>query len=149
MAAPATAVVAGFVTLWLAVRSDDGLVADDYYRQGLAINRALDKEHEAARLGIRLRVEPSPGLLRVRLEGDSRPAALTVRLVHSTRAGSDLRLRLGARRPQVYEASLPALPPGHWHVAVQDARATWRVDGDWSGAERPFRLEAAPTKGAP
>jgi hypothetical protein len=43
MLMPATAVVAGFITLWLAITSFDGLVADDYYKQGLAINQTLAK----------------------------------------------------------------------------------------------------------
>ena len=41
MLMPATAIVAGFITLWLAITSFDGLVADDYYKQGLAINQTL------------------------------------------------------------------------------------------------------------
>ena len=44
MAGPAAVVVAGFATLWLAVSSNDGLVADDYYKQGLAINQTLQRE---------------------------------------------------------------------------------------------------------
>ena len=41
MLMPATAIVAGFITLWLAITSFDGLVADDYYKQGLAVNQTL------------------------------------------------------------------------------------------------------------
>jgi hypothetical protein len=32
-------IVAGAVTVWLAVVSNDGLVTDDYYKQGLAVNQ--------------------------------------------------------------------------------------------------------------
>ncbi|RPI42555.1 MAG: hypothetical protein EHM59_17550, partial [Betaproteobacteria bacterium] len=39
MAAPAAAVLAGAVTLALAIQSYDGLVAEDYYKQGLAVNQ--------------------------------------------------------------------------------------------------------------
>jgi hypothetical protein len=41
IAGPALVVVAGFVTLWLAVRTPDPVVAEDYYRQGVEINRTL------------------------------------------------------------------------------------------------------------
>jgi hypothetical protein len=37
MAPPATAVLAGIATVWIAVASADGLVAEDYYKQGLAM----------------------------------------------------------------------------------------------------------------
>ncbi len=40
-AGPLTVIVASVFTLWLAVRSEDGLVADDYYKRGLAINQTL------------------------------------------------------------------------------------------------------------
>ena len=41
IAGPAVVVVAGFATLWLAMRTPDPVVAPDYYRQGVEINRAL------------------------------------------------------------------------------------------------------------
>ena len=52
MAGPAIVIVAGFVTLWLAVNSDDGLVADDYYKRGLAINQTLSRGQAARDLGL-------------------------------------------------------------------------------------------------
>ena len=48
MAGPVAAVVAGAITLWIAVTHQDALVADDYYKQGLAINRTLDRQTAAA-----------------------------------------------------------------------------------------------------
>ena len=38
---PAVVVVASFVTFWLAWRSPDALVSEDYYREGIEINRTL------------------------------------------------------------------------------------------------------------
>ena len=47
MAGPAIVVVAGLVTAFLAVTTSDGLVAEDYYRRGIEINRALTREERA------------------------------------------------------------------------------------------------------
>ena len=69
MSVPATAVVAGIITLWLAVSSADGLVAEDYYKQGLAINRVIEREEAAQRLGLTASVAPVPGRLELRLDG--------------------------------------------------------------------------------
>ena len=79
---PAVVVVAGFVTLWLAVSSSDGLVAEDYYKQGLAINRVIEREEAAQKLGLTARIVPIPGRLVVRLSGTpgAHPPALFVRL---------------------------------------------------------------------
>ncbi len=38
---PALVVLASFVTLWLAIRTPDPVVAEDYYRRGVEINRTL------------------------------------------------------------------------------------------------------------
>lgn len=39
---PAAVVVASFVTLYLAVRTPDPVVAEDYYRKGVEINKTLE-----------------------------------------------------------------------------------------------------------
>jgi len=39
---PAVVVVAGFVTLYLAIRMPDPVVDADYYRKGIEINKTLD-----------------------------------------------------------------------------------------------------------
>jgi len=44
LAGPALVVVASFVTLWLAMRSPDPVVAEDYYRQGIEINKQLARD---------------------------------------------------------------------------------------------------------
>ena len=53
MAGPAIVIVAGFVTAWLAIISNDGLVTDDYYKQGLALNQRLQRDHDASDRGWR------------------------------------------------------------------------------------------------
>lgn len=41
VAGPALVVVAGFVTLYLAISRPDPVVSEDYYRQGIEINKTL------------------------------------------------------------------------------------------------------------
>ena len=48
MAGPAIVVVAGIVTAVIAFTGADGVIADDYYKQGMAINRTLAREAKAA-----------------------------------------------------------------------------------------------------
>jgi hypothetical protein len=128
MALPAAAVVASAVTVWLAVVSEDGLVADDYYRRGLAINQEIRRDQAAHELGIVASLESRAGVLRVRLSGRAAPPeALFATLVHATRAGHDLRLRLPRVLPGVYETGLPELPAGKWRVVLEDPRGEWRI----------------------
>ena len=128
MAAPAAAIVGCAVTIWLAMATADGLVADDYYRQGLAINREIRRDQVARDLGVAASVEAFNGVLRVRLAGRAAPPeALFAKLVHATRAGHDLRLRLPRVAPETYETALPRLPAGKWRVVLEDPRGEWRV----------------------
>jgi hypothetical protein len=126
MSGPAAVVLAGSVTTWIAFATADGLVADDYYRRGLAINRVLAREETARRLGLSAEVRFEPRKLVVHLHGES-PEALFANLAHATRAGHDMRLRLARTDSGAYEAALPPLPPGHWHVVLEEPRGTWRI----------------------
>lgn len=44
IAGPAAVVVAGFITLAIAIRTPDPVIADDYYKRGLEINKTLSEE---------------------------------------------------------------------------------------------------------
>jgi hypothetical protein len=126
MAGPGTVLVAGAITTWIAFASADGLVADDYYKQGLAVNRVLAKEEAARRLGVSAEVRIGAGAIVVRLAGQH-PPALFVQLAHATRAGHDVRLRLAPNAGGDYEAELPPLAPGRWRIVIEDPRGAWRV----------------------
>lgn len=149
MAAPAAAIVAGVITLLLAVQSFDGLVAEDYYKRGLAVNQVLARAEHAARLGLnaRLTIAAEPqGAVRVELHGavGALPAALTLAMSHPTRAGMDQRLPLPQGSPGVYVGRVAPLAPGRWHVILEDAAATWRIRGELTAPhERTVELTAA------
>ena len=75
MSGPAAVLVAGAITAWIAFASADGLVAEDYYKQGLAINKLLEREEAARRLGVSAEITLRPGKIRVELKGE-KPQAL-------------------------------------------------------------------------
>lgn len=124
MAGPLAVLVAGAVTTWIAFASADGLVAEDYYKQGMAINRRLAREEAARRQGISAQVELSSQIT-VTLQGAA-PEALFVHLAHATRAGHDVRLRLAPSGGK-YVADLPPLPPGRWRILIEDPRGAWLI----------------------
>jgi hypothetical protein len=61
IALPATAVVAGLITLYIATVNRDTLVRDDYYKEGLALNQDLARSRRAADLGITAELAYDPG----------------------------------------------------------------------------------------
>src|SRR5690606_8128646 len=101
MAEPAAAVVAGAGTVGLAVASYDGLVVEDYYKEGLAVNQRLARVQAAETLGIEgslviASADGGPVEARLRAERGALPPAVTLALSHPTRAGLDQQVHLAA-----------------------------------------------------
>ena len=63
LSGPAVVVVAGFVTLYLAVRTPDPVVSEDYYRQGININQTLDAESAKLAPAIQARNHAATGVV--------------------------------------------------------------------------------------
>ncbi len=145
MAGPAAVLVAGGVTLWIAFSTFDGLVAQDYYKQGMAVNKVLAKEENAARLGLRAAIELAGDRHRIAVTlAGAEPRELRVHFSHATRSGHDLALRLARVAPGRYEAAVPGeLPPGRWNVNLEGPDGEWRLAGEWSGRESSFTLGGA------
>jgi uncharacterized protein len=129
---PATVVVASFITLYLAIRSDDGLVEDDYYVHGKEINRVLDREHAAQRYGLQGRalLDAAHGTIRVQLSSNApiAPARLNLKLLYATRAGQDHSITLTRGADGAYQAALPTLTQGHWYLQL--SADDWRLNGE-------------------
>ncbi len=57
---PASVVVASLYTVYIANRGADDLVVDEYYKDGLAINRQLEKEQRSLATGHQRQADTSP-----------------------------------------------------------------------------------------
>jgi hypothetical protein len=131
MAGPAIVIVAGIVTAWLAVTSSDGLVTEDYYKQGLAAGETLARSRHAEALGLQAGLRLTAEGVQVRLNGNGQvpmPDALTVMLSHPTRAGLDQQSRL-RRDGEVYAGAMHLPASGHWLILIEDEARTWRLMG--------------------
>ncbi len=131
MAGPAIVVVAGVFTAWLAVKHEDGLVADDYYKRGLAINQELRRDAAAAALDVKARIMFGDTAVRVFLSvPEPMPKRLALQLVHPTRAALDKRIVLDASPAGWYEGQLAGWGAGRWGVLLEDDAQTWRLTGE-------------------
>lgn len=147
MAGPAIVVVAGFVTLWLAIASYDGLVADDYYKRGLGINRMLERAERAVALNLVADVDVEPdGNARVILTSSAAPltnvpSMVRLTLIHPTRAGADRRIEMQRGPDGIYRGQAGLLPEGRWRVGVETEE--WRLPAvQVEGAIRAQRIRA-------
>jgi hypothetical protein len=138
IAGPAIVVVAGFVTLFIAVRTDDGLVAKDYYKRGLAINRTLAREARAESMHLSAQLEFVDGDVRVNLAGTPDATAITLRFIHPGRADRDRVVQLVPLAEGAYHATLGTLGAGHWNVVLESD--AWRIEGDFDAPAKHLTL---------
>lgn len=128
IAFPLAAVLGGFATLMLAVRSWDGLVVDDYYKKGLEINKVIARDDAAVTSGYSATLAVDPDRVTVKLanaQGKPLPAGIKVSFIHATRAGLDRELDMPLSGDDRYVAPMSVLPPGHWHVHIETPE--WRI----------------------
>lgn len=143
IALPATAVIAGLTTLTIAIKNADDVVADNWYREGRAINRSLEAEQRARQYGIRAVVAMQPrGDWTVRLQSDTPlpwPETLELMLRHPTQADKDILAHLSHRGNGEYGTS-DALLPGDWHLVLRDTH--WRLQQRVVLGDQPVEISA-------
>jgi len=131
IALPASAVVAGLITLYIATVNRDTLVKDDYYKDGLAINQDLARSKRAAELGItaELAYDPSSGDVAVTTAGlPAETRQLTLLLVHPTLAELDLSTPITRAADGTFRARLPLLGPARWRLQLLPDGGDWRLE---------------------
>lgn len=143
IALPATVVVASFVTLYLAVKSPNPLVVDDYARIARATEKRMEREDAAVALGLsaEIRIVEGAGLVEVRLLPETVvPDSLELRLSHPLLETRDQIVPL-MRVPGGWVAELPP-PQGRWYVQLYPGDRSWRLSGELAG-ERQLVLAPA------
>lgn len=133
MAGPVVVVVAGLITAWIAVKTSDGLVTEDYYKKGLAINQTLASSEQARQVGLLAGVRIKGDSLSVRLQAKdltfTLPPTLLASISHPTRAGLDQSSVL-IRSGDTYYGTVHLPVAGHWLMLLEDEKKTWRLLGN-------------------
>jgi uncharacterized protein len=137
MSGPAIVVVAGIYTIYLAAYTHDGVVVDDYYKQGLAVNKDLSRDTAAKAAGYSAQATLDQALARVTLTLQRSPENLsnmTLILSRAAVSGRDQRILL-QRSGQAGGASTfvgalklsEPLESGKWYVTLSDPVRSWRL----------------------
>lgn len=145
MAFPLIAVIGGMITLWLAITTDDGVVADDYYKQGLAINRVIARDSAAKSLSLRADVAARGNEMNLTLSGSLRhyPETLRLLILHPTQAGHDQAVTLQHQGNGKYVGEYHGISNGEWDLILEDIAKTWRLTGKWNSTMTQAVLESA------
>ena len=129
---PLTAVIAGIATIIIAVKTDDGLVKDDYYSHGKNINRTITRDKAAADLKLKatLLFDYTNNTVMATItsdEGYSLPDYIDTDLLHATRSGNDRKISLQRTPGGKFFSVIPQLAEGHW--IIQMSADNWRMSG--------------------
>ncbi|MGR2739832.1 FixH family protein [Billgrantia sp. Q4P2] len=129
----------------LAIRSADGMVQEDYYEHGRAINMVLAKQQRAHELNLAadLRIDPMTSDIIVQLDGDDRPERLYLRLIFPTQDDRDQDLVLEHVRDGRYLGQAPDNLRHRWYLQLHpsEEQPAWRLVGEASlPSEESFSL---------
>jgi len=128
---PMTAVIASMFTIYKAVSTADGLVVDDYYKRGKAINMDLARDAAAVRYQLKASIDIDLRDNRVQLLLESAamesPAKLTFTLLHPTQAGYDQVIILQHGGDGMYAGAIDELTRGNWYLQLE--ADDWRLSG--------------------
>jgi hypothetical protein len=136
IALPASVVCAAFVTLYIANRHSDDLVVDEYYKNGLAINRQLAKKQRSLELGITARVRVDGLSAVVSTTGPVEATSLSLRFSHPLEADRDFTVAVEDFGSGIYRGNLAGPVATRWHWILENPGAdSWRLDGTLESAD--------------
>jgi hypothetical protein len=153
MAGPFIVVVAALITAWIAVKTNDGLVTEDYYKKGLTANLTIAQSDRAVALGIEAALQLTSEQITVRLFANDHslimPGRISVTFSHPTRAGLDQQATL-EKQGDAYISKFRLPLSGHWLVLIEDEAHNWRLLGNVSlPAAGEIRLGGVVAAGPP
>lgn len=131
MALPASAVVAGISTVIIAVKNQDSLVRDDWYKEGKAINLNMARDNAAGQLGIvaDIKIDALTGEVTAGLQhkdtSASLPAQLLLVFTHPTRAEADQSIVMQRHADGRYHGLLQRALQGRFDIELGDTQ--WRL----------------------
>jgi len=133
---PASVVVAGLSTAYIANRHADDLVVDDYYKEGLTINRRIEKKRRATDLSLSARLQFSDEAVTVAIVGPVEASKLRLLLSHPLEADEDFAVALSKVSPGHYRGVLEHKIAPHWYWILETQQENgWRLDGEVQTSE--------------
>lgn len=130
---PLATVIAGIATVIIAFNHRDPLVVDNYYKEGMGINRVIHSQRHAAELGLQAQASFSQdtGILQLlfpeNLKVDSQIKLL---LIHATKQDFDRGFLLHKDANNRFSLNLKNIQAGRWNMILQPTDKSWRLDAN-------------------
>lgn len=141
---PLLVICASLYTAFLAFSGADKVIAPDYYKRGLAINKDIRRDLVASerKLGGDLQLDGKTGAVSLQLSGEGvLPPGLSLEVSRALGQGTGeivMKTQLHQSAPGIYSGTLP-IPAGIgegdralWHVKLESTE--WRLSYGWHGS---------------
>jgi len=129
-----SSVAFGTLYAFFAIKYYDGVVVEDYYKHGKAINMVLAKQDRARDLGLTgdLRIDPLTSDIVLDLTGEKRPDTLELKLIFPTENDRDQTFVLEHVREGRYVTQGPDNLRYRWYLRLQPVTddPEWRLVGE-------------------
>lgn len=130
---PASAVVAGLITVVIAFQHEDTLVKDNWYKEGLAINQKLDKQKQAKALGVHAQItldrDKKHLLFTLNNVDGLKTNTVNVALIHPTQPEKDREYQAFYTPQGQFAIQLPVIPAGFFHITIDAQNPEWQLTG--------------------
>lgn len=127
--------IMGFTMLYLSIVSSDGVVADNFYKDGLAIHTRMKQDAAAGKLALEGTLSLSGQQVSLILKGnlDTAPDALTLQFIYPTKSSEDIVITL-IRADNGFVGALAAPISGRYQVMLSPkltdaSQPMWRLHG--------------------
>ncbi|MCA6062854.1 FixH family protein [Thalassolituus marinus] len=126
---PLLAVIWGMVMLKLALASQDSLVSDSYYKDGVSYTENVETDNKAKRLQLNADLTITHDEVELTLKGylDEMPATLQLMLIHPTLDTQDATVLLQRMDDGIYRGVNEIYLPGRRHIWLQSPEQGWRI----------------------
>lgn len=143
IAGPAIVIVAGIITTFIAFSGADKVIAPDYYKRGLAINKDIRRDMVAQERGLTadMKIDEATDAISLQVRGQGElPTALMMQVFRAVGNGNDeiiLTAQLVQAEPGLYRGKLvlpenpAAREPALWQVNLEST--DWRLSSGWYG----------------
>ncbi len=133
---PMASIIAGIAMIVISIDGADTLVKEDYYKEGLAINKQFDKIEQAKKLQIKANIRLVENKFSITLSSKQPIAeSLVLSFSHATIESKDFELNLQQDANGNYFAFLPAERlneiQGKWYLELAPRSSNWLLKGHW------------------
>ena len=138
---PACVIVGCFFTVKIAFQNADAVVDDGWRKNGLSVEKQIEKEHQAKALGLTAQIAISRTTgkiqlnLRTALNSDKikedlkKLSTLTLKLEHPTNESYDQKIQLHQIKTGVFEGELVQFYSGLRYVNLLPPSNDWKLKG--------------------